>query len=107
MTSQRDKCLELTGVDLPVSAHSVGVHNILEARGELVGPNQRRWRVVSGDTIDKGRNRCSALPLKYQCQTVSTSSYFDNKVNKVLNMIRRKPHVHFLVLELRHAVILK
>lgn len=78
VTSQKDKCSELTGVDLPVSAHSVGVHNILEARGELVGPYQRRWRVVSGDTVDKGRNRCSALPLKYQCQTVSISSYFDN-----------------------------
>lgn len=110
---RKKKCSELTRVHLPVSAHSVGVHNILEAWGELVGPYQRRWRVVSGDTIDKGRNCCSALPLKYQCQTVSTSSYFDTMSaniwarQKVLNMRRRQRNVHFLVLQSRHGVILK
>lgn len=60
--------IALTRVNLPVTAHSIGIHNILEARGKFVGPYQGRGSVVGGDTIDKGRNCCSAFSLKYQCQ---------------------------------------
>lgn len=57
---------ELTRVDLPVGAHSIGVHNILEARGELVGPDQGGRSVAGGDSVDKGRDGRSAFPLKQQ-----------------------------------------
>lgn len=60
------KCPELTGVDLPVGSHSIGVHNVLEARGELVGPDQGGRRGAGGDTVDKRRDCGSAFTLKGQ-----------------------------------------
>lgn len=56
--------ITLTRVYLPVTANSIGIHNILEARGKFVGPYQGRGSVGGGDTIDKGRNCCSAFSLK-------------------------------------------
>lgn len=60
--------LPLTRVNLPVTAHSIRIHNVLEARGKFIGPYQGRGSVVGGDTIDKGRNCSSASSLKYQSQ---------------------------------------
>lgn len=60
--------IALTRVNLPVTAHSIGIHNILEARGKFVGPNQGRGSAVGGNTVDEGRNRRSAFSLKYQHQ---------------------------------------
>lgn len=56
--------MTLTGVNLPVTAHSIGIHNILEARGKFVGPDQGRGSAVGGNAVDEGRNRCSAFSLK-------------------------------------------
>lgn len=50
------KTIPLTGVDLSVTANSIGIDNVLEARCEFVGPYQGRWCVVGGDAIDKGGN---------------------------------------------------
>lgn len=63
-STQKSRCPELTRVDLPVGSHSVGVHNVLEARGELVGPDQGGRRGVGGDAVDKGRDCRSTFTLK-------------------------------------------
>lgn len=70
-TERKKKIMErqripLTGVNLSVTSHAIGVHNALEARGKFVGPYQGGGSVVGGDTIDKGRNCCSAFSLKYR-----------------------------------------
>lgn len=58
-----------TRVHLPVAAHTVGIHNILESRCKFVGPYQRWRSAAGGDAIDKRRNRCAALSLKHRLQT--------------------------------------
>lgn len=60
--------IALTRVNLSVTAHSIGIYNILEARGKFVGPNQGWGSAVGGNTVDEGRNRRSAFSLKYQHQ---------------------------------------
>lgn len=82
----KEHTLTPTRVHLPVVAHSVGIHNILEPRCKFVGSNQRWRSVAGGNAIDKGRNRCSALSLKYQLQTKWVAKkhfahiYYDNSL---------------------------
>ena len=54
----------VTWVDLPVVPDPVGVHDVLEAGGELVGLDERGRRVVARYTVYKGRQRRSAFPLQ-------------------------------------------
>lgn len=61
----KSQIMKLTWINLSVTAHSIGIHNILESRCKFVGSYKRWGSGVGGDTIDKGRNRCTALPLKY------------------------------------------
>ncbi len=63
-TETERKRIPLTRVNLPVTAHSIGINNVLEARGKFVGPYQGRGSIVGGDTIDKGRHCRSAFSLK-------------------------------------------
>lgn len=60
-----DQRFPLTRVDLSVIAHAISVHNVLEARGKLVGPYLGGGSVVGGDTIDKRGNGRSTFSLKY------------------------------------------
>ena len=53
-----------TWVHFSVRAHSIRVHDVLEARGELVGLDEGGRRVVARDTVDKGRQCCAAFPLQ-------------------------------------------
>ena len=54
---------KLTWVDFPVVAHTVGIHDVLEAWSDLVGPDESRWSVIAGDAVHKGWHRGSTPPL--------------------------------------------
>lgn len=53
----------LTGVDLAVAAHSVGVHDVLEARGELVGLVVGGRGLLGLHPVEDGRHGGAALLL--------------------------------------------
>lgn len=53
----------LTGVDLAVAAHSVGVHDVLEARGELVGLVVGGRGLLGLHPVENGRHGGAALLL--------------------------------------------
>ena len=44
------------GVDLTIAGNTVGVHNLLEGFGELVGLEVSRRLVAGGDDVQDGRN---------------------------------------------------
>ena len=50
---QERQRISLTRVNLSVAAHSISIHDVLEAGGKFVGPYQGGGSVVGGDTIDK------------------------------------------------------
>ena len=51
----------LTGVDLLVAAHTIGVHDALEAGREAVGTDERGGHVPAGDAVNHGAHTCLAL----------------------------------------------
>lgn len=53
----------LTRVDFPVAAHTIGIHNALEAGGEAVGPDERWRHVLAGDAVSNSTH--SFLTLGY------------------------------------------
>lgn len=53
--------MALTGVDLLVAAHAVGVHDALEAGREAGGADKRWGHVPAGDTVNHCAHTCLAL----------------------------------------------
>ena len=53
--------MALTGVDLLVAAHTIGVHDALEAGREAVGTDERGGHVPTGDAVNHGAHTCLAL----------------------------------------------
>ncbi|CAN7977326.1 unnamed protein product, partial [Ixodes persulcatus] len=47
------------GVHLPVAGHAVGIHNVLEARGELVGPVVGGWSLLCLHAVQDRRHRAT------------------------------------------------
>lgn len=58
------KINKLTRVDLSVGTHSIGIHNVLEASGKLVGSNNGGGSVGGGNTVHKRGNRRTTFSLK-------------------------------------------
>lgn len=79
---KKGKCPQLTRVDFPIGAHSVGVHNVLEARGELVGPYQGGRRVGGWYTVHKRRDRRAAFPLQQQSPSQFNAATFNIKAQQ-------------------------
>lgn len=55
--------VDLTRVDFPVSAHTIGIHNALEAGGKAVGPDEGWRHVLAGDAVSDSTH--SFLTLGY------------------------------------------
>ena len=53
----------ITWVDLAVAGHSVGVHDVLEAAGEGVEREQRRWRGGGGQAVIERVHAAATFPL--------------------------------------------
>ena len=53
--------MALTGIDLLVATHAVGVHDALEAGREAVGADERGGHVPAGDAVNHGTHPCLAL----------------------------------------------
>lgn len=52
----------ITWIDFPVVPDAIGVNDVLEARGELVGLVKSRWSLLRLHPIEDGRHR-GAAPL--------------------------------------------
>jgi hypothetical protein len=62
MTST-EGAMDLTRVNFPVAAHTIGIHNALEAGGEAVGPDEGWRHVLAGDAVSDSTH--SFLTLGY------------------------------------------
>lgn len=51
----------LTRVDFSVAAHTIGIHNALEAGGEAVGPDEGRRHILAGYAVSDSTHSCLAL----------------------------------------------
>lgn len=57
------EAVDLTRVNFPVAAHTIGIHNALEAGGEAVGPDESWRHVLAGDAVSNSTH--SFLTLGY------------------------------------------
>lgn len=52
---------DLTRIDLLIAAHTVGVHDALEAGSKAVGADKRRGHVPAGDAVNHSAHACLTL----------------------------------------------
>lgn len=64
-SEEKGECDDGVGsrVDFPVSAHTIGIHNALEAGGKAVGPDEGWRHVLAGDAVSDSTH--SFLTLGY------------------------------------------
>lgn len=56
-----EDAVALTRVDFSVAAHTIGIHNALEAGGEAVGPDEGWRHVPAGYAVSNSTHSCLAL----------------------------------------------